>query len=79
MIELTPLQKAQAELRVQRDKLLAETDWVVTKSTETGEPIPLAFVAYRGQLRDLPANAVIEVNKYGYLDWSKIVMPQKPE
>lgn len=37
-----------------RDALLKETDWVVTRATETGEDIPADMMAYRQTLRDLP-------------------------
>jgi hypothetical protein len=45
-----------AALRAERDRLLAETDWVVVKSQEAGEAVPAAWQAYRTALRDLPAN-----------------------
>lgn len=40
--------------RKQRDKLLAESDWVVIKAKETGANIPAGWKAYRQALRDLP-------------------------
>ena len=43
-------------LRAERDRLLAETDWVVVKAQEAGEAVPAAWQAYRTALRDLPAN-----------------------
>jgi hypothetical protein len=43
-------------LRVKRDELLAETDWVVVKSQEAGEAVPAAWTTYRQALRDLPSN-----------------------
>lgn len=39
--------------RIKRDRLLAETDWVVSRSVETGEPIPEVWRAYRQALRDI--------------------------
>ena len=44
------------DLRETRDKLLAETDWMVTMATETGNPISDAWKTYRQALRDVPAN-----------------------
>ncbi len=44
-----------AQARVQRDSLLAQTDWVVIRSAETGIAIPTGWVSYRQALRDLPA------------------------
>jgi hypothetical protein len=45
-----------AALRAERDRLLAETDWVVVKSQEAGEAVPAAWATYRQALRDLPSN-----------------------
>ena len=44
-------------LRVERDKRLAESDWVVTKAIEQGTSVPSDWSTYRQALRDLPANA----------------------
>ena len=44
-------------VRVERDALLAATDWVVTKAIELGEPIPNNYVVYRKALRDMPTQA----------------------
>lgn len=41
------------EVREQRDKLLAETDWVVVMHTEKGTNIPLEWEVYRQALRDI--------------------------
>ena len=58
-----------AALRAERDRLLAETDWVVVKSQEAGEAVPAAWQAYRTALRDLPANTT---------DPASPVWPTKP-
>ena len=42
------------QLRYQRDKKLAETDWVVTKANETGVAESDEWKTYRQALRDLP-------------------------
>lgn len=42
-----------AKVRAQRDIDLANSDWVVIKSTETGTPVPSEWLAYRQALRDL--------------------------
>ena len=44
------------QLRYERDKKLAETDWVVTKASETGVAESDAWKTYRQALRDLPSN-----------------------
>ena len=44
----------QAEVRAQRNQLIAETDWVVVMAKEVGTNIPAAMKTYRQALRDLP-------------------------
>lgn len=43
-------------LRSQRNTLLAESDWIVTKTVEQGADVPDNWKTYRQALRDLPAN-----------------------
>jgi len=40
-------------LRKERTQKLAETDWVVTKYIELGQPIPSEWATYRQALRDI--------------------------
>jgi len=40
-------------VRLKRDKLLADTDWRVARSAETGAPLSQEWVAYRQALRDI--------------------------
>jgi len=47
----------QAEVRAQRNQLIAETDWVVVMAKETGTNIAAAMKTYRQALRDLPSAA----------------------
>lgn len=42
------------QIRMQRDTLLAATDWVVVYHTEKGTNIPLEWEVYRQALRDIP-------------------------
>ena len=51
-----------AALRAERDRLLADTDWVVVKSQEAGEAVPAAWATYRQALRDFPANTADPAN-----------------
>lgn len=44
-------------VRAKRDKLISDSDWVVTKATETGQPVPAAWSAYRQALRDITLQA----------------------
>ena len=57
-------------LRTERDRRLAETDWVITMHKEKGTNIPAAWKTYRQALRDLPANTEDPANP---------VWPTKPE
>lgn len=43
-----------ASLRQRRDALLAESDWVSLRASETGQPVPSPWLTYRAALRDLP-------------------------
>lgn len=56
--ELDRLVAAQpmVELREERDRRLAATDWEIVKHKELGTNIPTALKTYRQELRDLPAN-----------------------
>lgn len=42
------------KIRAQRDVLLTETDWVVSKAYETQTVVPQEWVQYRQALRDIP-------------------------
>tara|TARA_B100000424_G_scaffold121132_1_gene91602 strand:+ start:737 stop:1108 length:372 start_codon:yes stop_codon:yes gene_type:complete len=66
-------------LREKRDELLAETDWMVTKATETGIAISDAWKTYRQALRDLPASSTPKVDSFNNLDLSSVNWPTKPE
>ena len=61
-------------LRVERNRLLAETDWLgnldVTMSS--------AWKTYRKNLRDLPASAKPKLSADGSLDMSSVTWPTKP-
>ena len=49
--------EAAASVRSERDRLIAETDWVVVMAKETGTNIAAAMKTYRQALRDLPSAA----------------------
>ena len=55
-------------VRSQRDRLLNETDWIVTKAKETSTNIPAAWKTYRQALRDVPSQS----------DPDNITWPTKP-
>lgn len=54
----------------ERNKRLADTDWVILRNLETNEPVPESWLTYRQALRDLPS----VVKDYDNIDW-----PVKPE
>ena len=54
--------EAMRRLREHRDNLLKETDWVVTKASETGVAETTAWKTYRQELRDLPSSATPEID-----------------
>ncbi|MCP4928377.1 MAG: hypothetical protein GY918_04895 [Gammaproteobacteria bacterium] len=49
--------KAAASVRKERDRLLAECDWVAIRARELGQPVPEAWYDYRGDLRQVPQQA----------------------
>jgi len=63
------IQEAWARFRAERDRRLAETDWVVARAYERGEPVPEAWAAYRQTLRDLPAQLTDEQVLAGDIPW----------
>jgi len=42
------------EIRAKRNRLLSETDWLVIRSVEEGQPLSAEWVAYRSALRNVP-------------------------
>ena len=44
-------------VRSERDRLIAETDWIVVKAKETSTNVPAAIKTYRQELRDLPTTS----------------------
>tara|TARA_B100001094_G_C17982827_1_gene696088 strand:+ start:390 stop:824 length:435 start_codon:yes stop_codon:yes gene_type:complete len=65
-------------LRTERNTLLRDTDWVVTKAIETGTSVPTNWKTYRQALRDLPASSTPKLLANGNLDKSSISWPTKP-
>ena len=59
-------------IRAERNRLLAETDWVVIKARENGGTVPAAWKTYRVALRDIPAEQS-DKTKYSEITW-----PTKP-
>ena len=67
-------------LREERNKRLAECDWVVTKYAEYGYNIPKEWRAYRQALRDLPSISYRpELDEYENLKMDSVAWPTPPE
>ena len=67
-------------LRKERNRRLAECDWIVTKNAEYGYNIPKEWRAYRQALRDLPSITYKpELDEYGDLKMDSVVWPTPPE
>ena len=65
-------------LRVERDRLLAETDWVSAKSIDTGVGISTDWKTYRQTLRDLPSSASPVYDLTVQCGVSSVTWPTKP-
>ena len=80
--KLTELESAEPFrlLRIERNKRLAECDWVVTKYAEYGYNIPKEWRAYRQALRDLPSITYRpEMDGDGVLKMDSVAWPTPPE
>ena len=60
------------QIRAERTRLLAETDWVVIKARENGGQVSSAWRTYRVALRDIPSEQS-DATKYSEITW-----PTKP-
>ena len=65
-------------LRVERDKRLTDSDWVVTKAIETGDMVSNVWKAYRQSLRDLPLSSSPQLDSYYNLDLTSVNWPTQP-
>lgn len=64
-------------LRKHRDMLLAETDWVVTKATDTGVAVTTAWKTYRQALRDMTTQTP-KLDTRFQLDLTSVNWPTQP-
>ena len=62
--------EAAKNVRATRDRLIAETDWIVIKNLELNQNVPGVWEVYRQNLRDVPAQAGFPHN---------VTWPAKPE
>ena len=70
--------EAMRRLRVHRDNLLRDTDWVSAKATDTGVAVSDAWKTYRQALRDLPASSSPSLDEYYNLNFSSVTWPTEP-
>lgn len=70
VVQNLPLEKASNNVRRRRDQILSDTDWVVIKATEQGQPVPEDWTTYRQALRDVSSQAGFPYS---------VVWPVKPE
>ena len=61
-------------LRVERNRLLATTDWRASSDLT----LSTAWKTYRQSLRDLPASASPKLDSDGNLDMSSVTFPTEP-
>tara|TARA_R100000322_G_scaffold163300_1_gene126711 strand:- start:915 stop:1274 length:360 start_codon:yes stop_codon:yes gene_type:complete len=61
-------------LRIERDKLLAATDWRASSDLTLSD----AWKTYRQSLRDLPASSSPKLDSNGNLDMSSVTFPTEP-
>ena len=65
-------------LRIQRDKLLEEVDWITMRSYSQGIPVPEEWSIYQQALRDLPKTAAPVLDSTNLLGISGVDWPVKP-
>ena len=67
-------------LREERNRRLAECDWIVTKNAEYGYNISKEWRTYRQALRDLPSISYRpELDENGRLNMDSVAWPTPPE
>jgi len=74
--EITRLTNAEPMklLRVERDRLLAATDWRASSDLTLAD----SWKTYRQSLRDLPASSTPTLDSDGNLDMSSVTFPTEP-
>ena len=65
-------------LRIERNKLLAESDWTQIDDGPFDISVKTLWINYRKQLRELPASATPKLDSNYELDFSSITWPTKP-
>jgi elongation factor P--beta-lysine ligase len=63
-------------LRIQRDQLLAQTDYITLRAYSQGQAVPQEWADYMQALRDLPETVQPELDENGNL--TNVEWPTKP-
>ena len=67
------------QLRAERNKRLAATDWVVSRAMELGADVPTEYKVYRQRLRDTPKHFInlrtVEWPELGQDVWPTVFEP----
>ena len=64
-------------LRIERNRRLAETDWVVIRAYSQKQDVPEDWINYMQTLRDLPATQEPQLDDAGNL--TNVTWPEVPE
>ena len=64
-------------LRIQRDQLLSQTDYITLRAYSQGQEVPQEWADYMQALRDLPSTASPQLDDNGQL--TNVTWPTKPE
>jgi hypothetical protein len=65
-------------LRIERNKLLQEVDWVIIRCVSQGQDIPQEWKNYMQSLRDLPQTSSPKLDHNYNLDLNSINWPTMP-
>ena len=65
-------------LRLERNSIIAETDWTQLKDIDLDIIRERNWKNYRQALRDLPSNSNPKLDSFGNLDLSSVTWPDKP-
>ena len=76
-LELLKKEEPMRLLRVERNRLLSETDWVVIRAYSQKQDLSEDWANYMQALRDLPANSKPQLDEQGNL--TSVTWPEIPE
>lgn len=65
-------------LRIKRNNILAQWDWVTLRALSGGPPLTDEWIAYLKALRDLPENSNPTLTSMNTLDETSIIWPSTP-